>query len=123
MLQRQARTTYWKRLSRMTKENKTGSAVRITSHILDRSTCRSARVTKSALIRSPSQTRQGKGLAVLLSGFTEDFSGLCNVAGDLVRELLKVFEGLFVSQALDEVHLDRLAQQVPRIVQHVSLDR
>jgi len=121
MRQRQARIIYWKRLSRMTRENKRGSAVRMTSHILERSTWRSARETKTALIRIPNQTRHEKGLAALLSGFTEDFFGLGDILGDLMGEFLKGFEGLFVSQTFDEVHFHRFAYEFARVIQDVSL--
>ncbi len=60
-------------------------------------------------------------MAVLLSGFTEDFFGSGNVLGDLTRELLKGFESHFVSQALDEVHFDRFTDKFARVIQDMSL--
>ena len=96
----------------MTMANNAGSAWRMRNHILETSTRRRARYTKRALIRSPNQTRQGKALPVLLSDFTKDFFGLSNVLGDLIRERLKASEGLLVSQALDKMHFDCLAQKV-----------
>jgi len=96
----------------MTTANKAGSAERMTIHILAGSTCRRARMTKRALIRSPNQTRQGIGLPVSLSDFTENFFGLFDVPGDLIREFLDGFKGLFISQPFDEKHFDRFAQKI-----------